>query len=382
MQMLTKYRKPDLAQKMMAKVIPMADTLAGRLGRPVVLMEVCGTHTMAISRTGMRSLLGKNLELRSGPGCPVCVTDYIDLDRAVMLARLPAVCVATFGDMVRVPGSCTSLERERAAGARVRVCYSPNDAVGYAAEHPAQEVVFLGVGFETTAPGVALSLMEAKARGVKNYSVLSLHKLVPPVMRVLLADPGLPVDGFLLPGHVSTIIGRRAFDFLATDYGLPAVITGFELLDILGAIYQILTMLLRQEIRVDNGYARVVRETGNVKARQFMQAFFAPVAVSWRGFGTIQESGLGLRKTYRHYDALEKFRITVPAPRVPRGCRCGDLLRGKIKPDACPLFARACTPTRPVGPCMVSSEGACAAYFQYEFAEQNNSMVHGEEKRA
>ncbi|MDI6631370.1 MAG: hydrogenase formation protein HypD [Bacillota bacterium] len=365
MKVLEKFRDPAIARTLIKEVQASAARLTERLGRRAVLMEVCGTHTVAISRAGLRSLLGDYVDLRSGPGCPVCVTDYADVDRMVAFARLPGVTVGTFGDMVRVPGSESSLERERAGGADVRIFYSPADAVTWAAEHPGRETVFLGVGFETTAPAVALSIKEARARGVKNFSVFVTHKLVPPAMEALLSDPELRIDGFILPGHVSAIIGRRAYTFLER-YNLPAVITGFETNDILDAIREILRMMLNDERRVVNGYTRVVREEGNKIAQQQMAEVFAVCDASWRGFGVIPQSGMRMRPEFSAFDAAERFALPPVTARVPAGCACGEILKGKLTPRDCRLFAKVCNPTQPVGPCMVSSEGACAAYYQFE----------------
>lgn len=368
MQVLDKLRDPGLGKKLAEKVLNLASEAAERLGRPAVLMEVCGTHTAAVSSSGLRSLLTGLLELRSGPGCPVCVTDAAEIDKIVALSRLPNVIVATFGDMVRVPGLNSSLEQERARGARVRVVYSPADAVDLAEVNPATEVVFPGVGFETTAPLLALCIAEAKVRGVKNFSVLSMHKLVPPVLRVLLAGGEVGVDGLILPGHVSAITGRKAFDFIGKEFGIPAVIAGFEHLDILGAVYLLLEQILSGRAQTVNGYTRVVREEGNAAAKRVLEKVFYPGGALWRGFGFIPGSGLLIRKEFASFDAGNKFEISVPPSPVKSGCRCGDLLKGKIYPDGCPLFAGACTPARPVGPCMVSSEGACSVYYRYERA--------------
>jgi len=365
MKVLGKFRDPEIARVLIKEVRALAARLAQRLGRRAVLMEVCGTHTVAISRAGLRSLLGDYLDLRSGPGCPVCVTDQTDVDRMVAFARLPGVTVATFGDMVRVPGSGSSLEHERAGGADVRIFYSPADAVAWAAEHPGREVVFLGVGFETTAPAVALSIKEARARGVKNFSVFATHKLVPPALEALLSDPELRIDGFILPGHVSTIIGRKAYAFLE-KYRLPSVVAGFETNDILDAIREILRMMETGEGRVVNGYARVVREEGNKIAQQQMEEVFSVCDASWRGFGIIPQSGMALGAGFKAFDALKRFALPPVAPRAPAGCACGEILKGKLTPRECRLFIKVCHPAQPVGPCMVSSEGACAAYYQFE----------------
>ncbi|MBO8127737.1 MAG: hydrogenase formation protein HypD [Peptococcaceae bacterium] len=366
MQLLEKIKDPAISKGLLEKVILLAERVREKLGRPAVFMEVCGTHTMAISKAGLRSLLDGLVELRSGPGCPVCVTDYQDIDRMVAFSRLPGVTLGTFGDMVRVPGSTTSLEKEKAAGADVRVFYSPADAVQWAADHPEKELVFLGVGFETTAPTIALSLMQAQAQGVKNFSIYSAHKIVPPAMHALIAGPELKLDGFILPGHVSTIIGRKAFDFIAREYGLPACVSGFETVDILDALYNLLRQVDAGEARVDNGYTRVVRDEGNPRAQALLERYFDIADASWRGFGVIPMSGMEIKEAFRDMDAKVKFEVEVPETRVPKGCACGELMKGKLTPLGCRLFGKVCTPTNPVGPCMVSSEGACAAYYQYE----------------
>jgi len=361
-----RYRDPRLAQKMLERVRSLARKAAERLGRQPAIMEVCGTHTVALSRTGLRAALGDLVELKSGPGCPVCVTDQAELDAMLALARLPQVAVATFGDLIRVPGSFSTLEKERARGAEVLVFYSPADAVTWAKEHPDREVVFLGVGFETTAPAVAASLELAEQLGVPNFYLYSAHKLIPPVMRVLVSEARSRIDAFLLPGHVSTIIGRRAFDFLAREYGLPAAATGFEPLDLLLGLEAVLEQLADGHAEVVNRYPRVVREEGNRRALSLLERYFEPTGASWRGIGRVEGSGLSLRPEFAGRDAARRFPVEVPEPRVPAGCRCGELLRGSIRPPECPLFARRCRPEHPVGPCMVSSEGACAAYYLYE----------------
>ncbi|MDA8095996.1 MAG: hydrogenase formation protein HypD [Desulforudis sp.] len=366
MQILDRFRDPEVGKALLGKVTEQAKQVAERLGRRAVFMEVCGTHTVAISKAGLRSLLGDYIDLRSGPGCPVCVTDYGDIDRMIALARTPGVSLGTFGDMMRVPGSYTSLEKERAVGADVQIFYSPADAVEWARKHPDRQMVFLGVGFETTAPGIALSILQAKTQGVSNYSVYTSHKLVPPAMHAIMADPELRLDGFILPGHATAIVGRNAFQFVADQYNLPAVVTGFETTDILDCLHNLVDQLLQDQVRVDNGYSRVVKDEGNVRAQALMEQFFEVADVSWRGFGVIPGSGMVIRPEFAAFDAAKRFDAVVPEPRIPKGCRCGDLLKGKINPHECRLFGTACTPINPVGPCMVSSEGACAAYYQYD----------------
>ncbi|MDP3045594.1 MAG: hydrogenase formation protein HypD [Bacillota bacterium] len=366
MQILDRFRDPVVGRALLVKVTEQAKEVAERLGRRSVFMEVCGTHTVAISKAGLRSLLSEYIDLRSGPGCPVCVTDYGDIDRMVAFARTPGVTLGTFGDMIRVPGSFASLEKEMAAGADVRIFYSPADAVEYARTHPDRHVVFLGVGFETTAPGIALSILQAKAQGVTNFSVLTSHKLVPPAMHAILADPELRLDGFILPGHATAIVGRNAFQFVADQYNLPAVVTGFETTDILDCLHNLLDQLFQGQVRVDNGYSRVVKDEGNVRAQALMEQLFEVADVSWRGFGVIPASGMVIRPEFADFNAEKRFTVNIPEPRIPKGCRCGDLLKGKINPHECRQFGTACTPDNPIGPCMVSSEGACAAYYQYD----------------
>lgn len=369
--MLSEGQETDASNKVLSRLLPLAEEAARRLGRRPVLMEVCGTHTMGIAKSGIKSLLAGSLNLRSGPGCPVCVTDQQDIDKIIAMAGQPGVVIATFGDMLRVPGTKTSLEVERARGAHVEIFYSPMDAVAFAARYPQKEVVFLGVGFETTTPGIALSIAAAQRRGVENYTVFSAHKLVPPVMRVLLSDPGLNIDGLLLPGHVCTITGRKAFDFVAADYKVPAVVAGFEPVEILQAIYVLLKQTNAGLSRTINGYAYLVREEGNRKAKEIMSEIFEPADAAWRGFGVVPQSGLVIRNSYAAYDAAVRFPVEVPESLPPKGCACGEVLKGKITAAECKLFARVCTPLSPVGPCMVSSEGACAAYYQYERTEVN-----------
>lgn len=355
-----------IAQKLLGLVRTKAGRLSQRLGRSIRFMEVCGTHTVSISRSGLREALQDCLLLSSGPGCPVCVTDYRDIDLAIALCRAaPQVTVATFGDMVRVPGSRSSLEREKARGSSVKIFYGPHLAVEFAGQNPDREVIFLAVGFETTMPAVALALEAAVRDRVRNFSILSLGKLVPPALEVLLADPELQVDGLILPGHVSAVIGRESQEFIAARHRVPAAITGFADLDILLGLHSLLQQLEQGQARVENQYRRVVKEHGNPQARAIMEKYFVPTDASWRGLGLIPGSGLALRAEYRAYDARCKFPVQVEPPLLPQGCRCGDLLKGKISPVDCRLFGKACTPLKPIGPCMVSTEGACAAWYNY-----------------
>ena len=334
---------------------------------PVRLMEVCGTHTMAIARAGIKSVLPENVTLLSGPGCPVCVTPAEEIDAVLALAMEPGVILTSYGDMLRVPGSRPgdSLLRRRALGARVEIVYSPMDAVELAARNPDKEVVFLGVGFETTAPGTAAAVLSAQERGIGNFSLWSMLKTVEPALRALIAADGFAVDGFLCPGHVATVIGAEGFAFLPRDYGLPAVVGGFEAEDILLAVYLLLRQLADGTPKLQNAYPRAVSQRGNVLAQQMMARCFMPCADSWRGLGTIPASGLRLREELRDFDARERFAVCASSEPAPTACRCGEVICGRIAPEGCPLFGKRCTPEDPVGPCMVSSEGACAAAYKY-----------------
>lgn len=336
--------------------------LKGRDRTTLTFMEVCGTHTMAIARYGLRDLLPPEVRLVSGPGCPVCVTAMGDLDKAVELARLPDVTLATFGDLVRVPASRSSLAAERAAGADVRVVYSPRDAVEVAAARPDRAVIFAGIGFETTAPTVAAALLEAQARGVANFSVLSLHKTMPLPLKALLELGETDISGFILPGHVSVVTGSGCYEFLARDHGVGGVVTGFEAHDVLQALQR----LVRQRApAIEIEYGRAVRPEGNVVARRLMAQVFEPCDADWRGLGVIPGSGLRIRGEYAAFDAERRFAIDIGEPLEPKGCRCGEVLRGVLDPAECALFGVRCTPEDPVGACMVSSEGACAARYRY-----------------
>ena len=333
----------------------------------VRLMEVCGTHTMSIAKNGIRSLLPDNIELLSGPGCPVCVTPGGVLDAALELAVRPDVILTSYGDMLRVPGSRPGddLSRRRAAGARVEVVYSPMDALEIAAVEPEKEVVFLGVGFETTAPGTAITILQAEKRGLRNFSVLSMLKTVEPALRALIAQPDFSVDGFLCPGHVAAVTGAEAFRFLPETFGLPAVVSGFEGEDILEAVAMLTDQLERGAPDLENQYGRVVSPAGNRRAMAVLDQVFTPRDDDWRGLGRIEKSGLGIRPAYAAFDAERKFSLVFSEKPEPPGCRCGDIICGRARPASCPLFGTVCMPEDPVGPCMVSGEGACAAAWKY-----------------
>jgi hydrogenase expression/formation protein HypD len=341
---------------------------------PVSLMEVCGTHTVAISRFGLRSMLPGDLRLLSGPGCPVCVTPLAEIDRAIAVARMPGVVLTTFGDMMRVPGSTSSLEAEKAEGADVRILYSPLEALDIAESEPDSEVVFVGVGFETTSPTIAASVAEAARRGMTNYSVLPFFKTVPAALDMLAALPGRALGGFICPGHVSAIIGAKAYEPVARDRDIPCVVVGFEPLDILAGIVMLLEQAraMRDDgatARVENQYARAVTPHGNVAAQSLLSDVFVPCDAEWREIGTIPLSGYEFGDRFRSFDARERLAVDVPPPVGETGCVCGEIMLGLKLPPDCPLFAGRCTPRSPVGPCMVSTEGSCAAFYKYERQE-------------
>lgn len=340
--------------------------LLARIDRPVQLMEVCGTHTMAIFRTGLRAILPPSLRLLSGPGCPVCVTHDSFLEHALAIAAEPNTLIATFGDMLRVPGRQGSLEAARARGADVQVVYSPLDALATARQNPELRVVFLGIGFETTAPATAGALLAAAKDGVKNFYVLSAHKTVPNALAALLTSGEVKIDGFLMPGHVSVITGTHIYESVAREFKRPAVVTGFEAEEILAGIAMTLQLIAAGRAEVGNAYAGTVSTEGNRKARELLAEVFEPCDDVWRGLGLIPGSGLKLRSAFSAHDASLLFPATATkVPETSRGCRCGDVLRGAISPPQCPLFRNVCTPWSPQGACMVSGEGTCAAYFRF-----------------
>ncbi len=361
MNYMDEYRDRSIVLGLAARIGDMAAGLA----RPMTFMEVCGTHTMAIYQYGLRHLLPPQVRLISGPGCPVCVTPNRYIDAAVACCRLSDTIIATFGDMVRVPGSTSSLMEERAKGADVRIVYSPLDAVSLAARHPGKRVIFLGVGFETTAPTIAGSILSAADREVANYFVLSAHKTIPIPMQVLSADPELSISGYLCPAHVSAVIGAEAYRPLAEEQGVPCVVTGFEPVDVMKGVEMLVRQVVEGRSIVEIEYSRVVKPQGNRKAQEVMAEIFAPCDVEWRGIGVIPGSGLEIRERYAPFDAEKVFDIDVEETREHAGCRCGDILKGKVSPFDCPLFAVTCTPESPVGACMVSSEGTCAAAYKY-----------------
>lgn len=352
------FKDPKLARGLIETIHRLAPEHA-------TLMEVCGTHTVAIARNGIRDLMPEGLRLASGPGCPVCVTCNRDIDTVIALARIPNVTITTFGDMTRVPGSTSSLLAEQAAGRSVEIVYSPLDALAFAKAHPEREVVFVGVGFETTTPLVAMAIKRARAMGLSNFTVFAAHKNMPGALELLVGDPTLELDALILPGHVSTIIGAEPYRFLAEKNGIPGVITGFEPVDVLQGIAMLVRQLHEGRAEIEIAYARGVMPEGNPVALAAIDEVFETCTATWRGLGDIPGSGYRIRDEFANFDAVRRFEPDVEPTRDPKGCRCGDVLRARIAPNECPLFRTVCTPENPVGPCMVSSEGSCAAYYRY-----------------
>ncbi len=361
MRFVEEFRDPDIGRALAGEILASVEP-----GRHYKVMEVCGGHTHSIYKYGVDDLLPANVELVHGPGCPVCVIPMGRVNDGIAIAREPGVIFTCFGDMMRVPGAEGSLLEAKAGGADVRMVYSPLDALRIARENPDREVVFFAIGFETTAPSTALTLKRAKSEGIGNFSVMCNHVLIVPPLRALLESPDLRLDGFVGPGHVATVVGARPFGFIPADYGKPVVIAGFEPLDILQAIHMILAQLSTGRCEVENQYTRVVPWEGNLTALGVLSEVFAlRPHFEWRGLGFISQSALRLSDEYADLDA--EVRFSVPGVRVadPKACQCGEVLKGVIKPWECKVFGTACTPERPIGTCMVSSEGACAAYYNY-----------------
>ena len=356
---LARFKDPKLARELVRAIARFAP--AGG----ATLMEVCGTHTVSIARAGIRDLMPEGTCLASGPGCPVCVTCNRDIDTVIALARIPEVTIATFGDMTRVPGSSSSLLAEQADGRSVQIVYSPLDALTLAQNQPDRQIVFVGVGFETTTPLVARAVKRASDLGLENFSVFAAHKNMPGALEAIVSDPKLKVDALILPGHVSTIIGAEPYRFLAQTYGVPGVITGFEPVDVLQGIAMIMRQLHEGRAEIEIAYARGVMPQGNPNAMAAIDEVFETCTATWRGLGDIPGSGYRLREEYAQFDAVSRFQPDIEPTVEPKGCRCGDVLRGIMAPSECPLFRKVCKPENPVGPCMVSSEGSCAAYYRY-----------------
>ncbi len=358
MKFISEFRRSELARGLISRINHRSRTQAR-------FMEFCGGHTVTIFRYGIRQVLPKTIDMVSGPGCPICVTANADLDKAIALSQVPGVIITTFGDMLKVPGSRSSLQKVKADGTQVQTVYSTMDAIKIAEGNPDRSVVFLGIGFETTAPTIAASILQAEEKGIRNYYVLSLHKLCPPVIRALLDSGEVRISGLICPGHVSAIIGSHPWEFIAADYGIPCVISGFEPLDILQSVDMLVTQVEKGQSRVEIAYRRGVRPEGNQQALKLMERVFESSPARWRGIGEVADSGLKLKAKYRRFDAEANFELK-PGPTVePAGCLCGDILRGVKTPDDCPLFGKVCTPENPIGPCMVSAEGSCSAYYLY-----------------
>lgn len=328
------------------------------------IMEVCGSHTRAIFSSGIKDLLPENIHLISGPGCPVCVTPLADIDHMIALSKMEQTIIATFGDMVNVPGSTSSLKKEKAAGADIRLVYSPWQVLEMAQGSPQKNVILIGIGFETTIPLLASVVLEAKKKELNNFFLLSLTKLMPPILKTLFLNPQVEIDGLLCPGHVSTIIGSRPYQFIPDCYHIACVIAGFEPVDILMAIYHLIQQNIKNKPQVENKYRRAVREEGNPVALSIMNQVFTPVDSEWRGIGTVQKSGLDLKPEFADLDA-RNFEVKIETTRENNLCCCGDVLRGTITPLQCPLFRKVCSPENPIGSCMVSAEGTCATYYKY-----------------
>ncbi|TGA97354.1 hydrogenase formation protein HypD [Sporolactobacillus shoreae] len=364
MQTLFEPADPAVAKELAQKVIELADRCKEKFGVMPAFMEVCGSHTMALAKTGVKLILQGHVNLISGPGCPVCVTDQKQIDAMIEVAESNNRIVCTFGDMIRVPGSKRSLQSAKTEGRDVRIVYSPLDAVRIAEENPEKEVVFLGVGFETTVPVLAAAIQLAAQKNLKNFSMWATTKLVQPVLRTLLSVKKVKINGFLLPGHVSIVLGEQAYQFLIDEFRMPGVISGFEPVEMLSAIYKLLKMVYEDRPEILNNYKSVVRLEGNKTAQKIMNEFFQPCDEAWRGIGVIPQSGLEIREKYSRFNAKEKFNIKVGEPKKTL-CRCGDMICGLASPEECVLFGKACTPLHPIGPCMVSTEGSCAAHYSY-----------------
>lgn len=358
------FSDPVLTRESVEAVIDLAKRFKEEKGRIPVFMEVCGSHTMALAKTGIKARLKDYVQLIAGPGCPVCVTDQKSIDAMVQLSEEPNTILCTFGDMMRVPGSKSTLMKAKTEGKDIRVVYSPLDSVHIAEENPDKEVIFLGIGFETTIPILALTVREAARKDLNNYSIWMATKLVEPVLRALLSSEEVKLDGFLLPGHVSVVLGKQSYHYLADEFTISGVITGFESVELLSGIYKLLLLQLEKRVKIINDYTYVVRDKGNVVAQSLLEEYLEAHDEVWRGMGTISNSGLVLKEQYAQFDAKKKFNILVGEPRVTK-CRCGEIVRGLITPEECVLFNKGCTPTHPIGPCMVSTEGTCAAHYQF-----------------
>ena len=360
------FRDPALAKSLVSAITQLADTLVAGKPRPLQVMEVCGGHTHTIFRYGLKDLLPPSIEFVHGPGCPVCVLPMGRVDDCIAIAEHPQVIMTTFGDAMRVPGSKKSLLQAKAEGADVRTVYSPLDALKLAQKHPDKEVVFFGLGFETTMPSTAMTVLQAEAMGVRNFSLFCNHITIIPTVKAILDSPDLQIDSFLGPGHVSMVIGTRPYDFIAQRYGKPLVVAGFEPLDILQSLWMVLRQMFEGRCEVENQYKRIVPIEGNAAALDAItRVFELREFFEWRGLGSIDHSGIRMREAYAGFDAERRFSVPNLKIADPKSCQCGEVLKGVIKPQQCKVFGTLCTPDTPLGALMVSSEGACAAYHQY-----------------
>jgi len=357
MKFVDEYRKKDL-------ILSVAENLKAISRKEIILMEVCGGHTMAIHRFGLASLLPSNIRLISGPGCPVCVSSQLFIDKAMAYSKIPGTIITTYGDLIRVPGSSTSLEKERAAGSDIRIVYSALESLEIARGNPEKNVIFLGIGFETTAPATAATIIKAKKEKISNFFVLSAHKVMPPVMKALVEE-GVKINGFIAPGHVTAITGTAIYNDLASVYGLGVVVSGFEPADLMQAVLMLAIQMESGTPKVEIQYQRVVHYKGNIIAQQLLDEVFVHSDDSWRGLGMIPDSGLKIRENFSSFDAEKQFTVNVPESVEPKGCICGQILRGIKAPEDCTLFGKKCSPSHPVGACMVSAEGTCATYYKY-----------------
>ncbi len=358
---LTKAQEREFARELVAEI----GELAASTGRRLRFMEVCGTHTVAIFRAGLRQILPDSVELVSGPGCPVCVTPDDYMDKAIAYAQRDDVIIATFGDMLKVPGSKSSLNEAKTNGADIRIVYSPMDSIQIAKDNPDKKVIFLAVGFETTAPTAAATVLAAEQQGITNLYMLSAQKLVPPVMETLLNDEEVHVDGFILPGHVSVVTGTGVYEPVVSKYHVPGVVTGFEPLQILRGLYRLVQQVVKGEAKVENEYTDVVKPEGNPVSMAITGKVYEPCDTGWRGMGIVPLSGLKMRQEYARFDIEQVLPVEVETVTKKTACRCGEVLRGIVTPKECPLFGKACVPTHAIGPCMVSVEGVCAAWYKY-----------------
>lgn len=364
LEILKQSSNPEICRPLAEAVIEKAQEFKRKFGRKPAFMEVCGSHTMSLARSGVKLLLKNDVNLISGPGCPVCVTDQRSIDAMIALAEGEGRIICTFGDMMRVPGSEKTLLDEKIAGRDIRVLYSPIEAVKVAEENPDKEVIFLGVGFETTIPILALMVNEAEKRKVDNFSIWMTTKLVEPVLRYLLEAGEVNLDGFLLPGHVSIVLGEASYQYLVVDYQISGVITGFEPAELLSGIYKLIELALTKRIAIENNHPAIVTKTGNQVIHSLLHQYLTECDEAWRGIGIIPNSGLDFKPEYSKYNAKKRFTVEVGEPKKTK-CRCGEVIRGLITPNECSLFGKACHPMNPIGPCMVSAEGSCAAYYQF-----------------